>query len=199
MKKHIDELTKKYFVLHVCGRGAFNNDKTNVTNTNDNLAINCKNTSTNDNAPNDNSDSGTFKSKRTEGAYLCFEYADNIADFYAASDVVVSRAGATAVYEISALKKRAVFVPLPKGVSRGDQIFNAQLAEEYGAFTLCQNEQFSDNFLSTIEKALQNPPMRALSSDANGKIADIVCDSIGRGEKCRNKKLSPNGSQLSYS
>ncbi|MDE5601897.1 MAG: UDP-N-acetylglucosamine--N-acetylmuramyl-(pentapeptide) pyrophosphoryl-undecaprenol N-acetylglucosamine transferase [Clostridia bacterium] len=199
VKKHIDELTKKYFVLHVCGRGAFNNDRTNVTNTNDNRAVSCKNTSTNDNAPNDNSDSGTFKSKRTEGAYLSFEYADNIADFYAASDVVVSRAGATAVYEISALKKRAVFVPLPKGVSRGDQIFNAQLAEEYGAFTLCQNERFSDNFLSAIEKALQNPPMRALSSDANGKIADIVCDSIGRGEKCRNKKLSPNGSQLSYS
>ncbi|MBD5092611.1 MAG: UDP-N-acetylglucosamine--N-acetylmuramyl-(pentapeptide) pyrophosphoryl-undecaprenol N-acetylglucosamine transferase [Clostridiales bacterium] len=192
VKSHIDELTKKYFVLHVCGRGAFNNAPTNNSTANSSASA-----STNaSNSTNGNTEKNPPKAK---ASYLSFEYADNIADFYAASDVVLSRAGATAVYEISALKKRAVFVPLPKGVSRGDQIFNAQLAEEYGAFTLCQNEQFSDNFLSTIEKALQNPPMRAVSNDANGKIADIVCDSIGRGEKCRNKKLSPNGSQLSYS
>ena len=198
VQKHIDELTKKYFVLHVCGRGAFNNAPTNGT-----TASNKANAGTNTSDSTNMSDSTSANTKnnpaKAKASYLCFEYADNISDFYAASDVVLSRAGATAVYEISALKKRAVFVPLPKGVSRGDQIFNAQLAEEYGAFTLCQNEQFSDNFLSTIEKALQNPPMRAVSSDANGKIADIVCDSIGRGEKCRNKKLSPNGSQLSYS
>ncbi|MDE7373567.1 MAG: UDP-N-acetylglucosamine--N-acetylmuramyl-(pentapeptide) pyrophosphoryl-undecaprenol N-acetylglucosamine transferase, partial [Clostridia bacterium] len=120
---------------------------------------------------------------------------DNIADFYAVSDLVISRAGATAVYEISALKKRAIFVPLPKGVSRGDQIFNAELAEEYGGITLCQNESFSDKFLRTIEKALQNPPMRPISADANGKIADLICDSIRRGEKCKDKKPSQNGSQ----
>lgn len=168
----LPELTKKYFVLHVCGRGAFGN-KTSK-----------------------NTDLGYSPDK---SAYRRFEYADNISDFYAASDTVLSRAGATAVYEISALKKRAVFIPIPKGISRGDQIFNAELAEEYGAFALCQNEQFSDNLLPAIEKALQNPPMRPLSRDANGKIADIVCDSIGRGEKCKTKKLSQNGSPLSCS
>ncbi len=137
------------------------------------------------------------KAAANNRSYAVFDYADDIADFYAASDVVLSRAGATAVYEISALKKRAVFVPLPKGVSRGDQIYNARLAEEYGATTLCQNEQFSDNFLSAIEKTLQNPPMRAISCDSNGKIAEFVCDSIRRGEKCKDKKPSRNGSQLS--
>ena len=108
---------------------------------------------------------------------------------------MISRAGATAVFEISALKKRAIFVPLPKGISRGDQIYNAKLAEEYGGNVLCQNESFSDNFLSAIENALQNPPMRPISADSNGKIADIVCDSIRRGEKCKDKKPLPNGSR----
>ncbi len=172
VEKLLPKLTEKYFVLHVCGRGAF---------------------------PSQNGNPKFCAQPKNIPNYLRFEYADNIADFYAACDVIISRAGATAVYEISALKKRAVFVPLPKGVSRGDQIYNANLAEEYGAFTLCQNESFSDNFLPAIEKALQNPPMRSLSCDANGKIADIVCDSISRGEKCKDKKLSQNGSQLSCS
>lgn len=131
--------------------------------------------------------------------YRSFEYADNVADFYAVSDVVVSRAGATAVFEISALKKRALFIPLPKGISRGDQIDNAYLAQEYGGHVLMQDESFFDNFLPAIQKALKNPPMMCISNDANGKIADIVCDKLRRGEKCKNKKPSPNGSPSFYS
>jgi len=165
VKKNLDELTKKYFVIHIIGRQAEEN--------------------------------GGAKKKSAGNAnssYMRLDYADNIADYYAASDIVVSRAGATAVYELSALKKRVLFIPLPKGVSRGDQIDNAELAKKFGANVLLQNESFSDNFLGAIEKAKQNPPMSPVSYDANGKIADIVCDSIRRGVKCKNKKLSQNGS-----
>ncbi len=131
--------------------------------------------------------------------YMSFEYADNIADFYAVCDIVVSRAGATAVFEISALKKRALFIPLPKGVSRGDQIDNAYLAEEYGASVLLQNEAFFDNFINAVSNTLKKPPMRNISADANGKIADIVCDRLRRGEICKDKKQSQNGSPSLYS
>lgn len=146
----LDELTSKYFVLHVTGKAGGGVQRAD-----------CK----------------------------TFDYAEHIGDFYAAADVILSRAGATAVFEISALQKRAVFVPLPKGISRGDQIDNAELARELGAVVLCQDERFSDLLLPSIEKALQNAPMRALASDANGKIADAICDSIRRGEKCKDKKL----------
>lgn len=114
--------------------------------------------------------------------YLSFEYADEISDFYFASDVVLSRAGATAVAEISSLKKRAVFVPLPKGASRGDQLFNAKLAEDYGAQTTLQSadeKTFFDNLLTSLDIAAKNPPMRPVSTDTNGKIVSLVCDSIG--------------------
>lgn len=137
--------------------------------------------------------------RRMHKDYMAFEYADNIADFYSASDIVVSRAGATAVFEISALKKRALFIPLPKGVSRGDQIDNAHLAEEYGASVLLQDDYFFDNFINAISNTLKKPPMRNISADANGKIADIVCDRLRRGEKCKNKKQSQNGSPSFYS
>lgn len=127
--------------------------------------------------------------------YLQFEYADDVALFYTACDVVVSRAGATSVFEISQIGKRALFVPLPKGVSRGDQIYNADLAKEYGANVIKQDSAFFNNLPAAIETTLQNPPMKSISSDANGKIADIICDTLRRGEKCINKKPSPNGSQ----
>ncbi len=127
--------------------------------------------------------------------YVGFEYADDVASFYAASDLVLSRAGATAVFEISALKKRAVFVPLPKGASRGDQIYNAELAEQYGATVLRQDSSFSNRLVPSLKNALQNPPMRPLVYDSNGKIADLICDTLRRGEKCKDKKPSPNGSR----
>ncbi len=131
--------------------------------------------------------------------YLSYEYADNIALFYAVSDVILSRAGATSVFELSTLEKRVVFVPLPKGVSRGDQIDNAYLAQDYGAQILLQDEHFSNNFLPSILKAYKKLPMRKILDDSNGKIADIVCDRLRRGELCKDKKLSQNGSRSYYS
>lgn len=125
--------------------------------------------------------------------YRAFEYADDISIFYTACDVILSRAGATSVFEISSIGKRAVFVPLPKGASRGDQIYNADLAKEYGGIVLKQDSSFCDNFVGAIETAMQNPPMKPIKHDSNGKIADVVCDKLRRGEKCKNKKPSPNG------
>lgn len=133
--------------------------------------------------------SSNFSSKN----YMAVEYADDISRFYQSADLVISRAGATSVFEISALKKRAIFIPLPKGISRGDQIYNAELAKEYGATVLQQTEDLCDKILPAIEQTLQKPPMKTILNDANGKIANIICDSVRRGEKCKNKKPSPNG------
>ncbi len=132
-------------------------------------------------------------------SYKAYEYADDVGAFYGASDVVISRAGATSVFELSALQKKALFVPLPKGVSRGDQIDNAHLAKEYGANVLYQDENFSKDFVDAILDAYKNPPMTKITSDSNGKIVEIVCDRLRRGEICKDKKQSQNGSPSSYS
>ncbi|MGW0333553.1 UDP-N-acetylglucosamine--N-acetylmuramyl-(pentapeptide) pyrophosphoryl-undecaprenol N-acetylglucosamine transferase [Streptomyces sp. NPDC003011] len=42
------------------------------------------------------------------------------------ADLVVGRAGATTLAELEALGKRAVLIPLPASVSRGDQLVNAE-------------------------------------------------------------------------
>jgi UDP-N-acetylglucosamine--N-acetylmuramyl-(pentapeptide) pyrophosphoryl-undecaprenol N-acetylglucosamine transferase len=59
--------------------------------------------------------------------YAGFGYVhDALADLIAAADVVVSRAGATAIWELIATKKPHVLIPLSTQASRGDQIENAR-------------------------------------------------------------------------
>ena len=47
--------------------------------------------------------------------YAQFEYADReLADLFALADAVVSRAGATALFELLALRKPGLLIPLPR-------------------------------------------------------------------------------------
>ena len=65
--------------------------------------------------------------------YVQCEYLnEEMADAYACADILISRAGANALFEILALKKPALLIPYPKGASRGDQIVNAASFEERG-------------------------------------------------------------------
>ena len=58
--------------------------------------------------------------------YFPMAYAGKeLPHLYALADIVVSRAGANALAEILLLKKPNILIPLPKAVSRGDQILNA--------------------------------------------------------------------------
>lgn len=58
--------------------------------------------------------------------YRQYEYISaELPDLMAATDIVVSRSGANAVFEFMALKKPCLFIPLPLEASRGDQILNA--------------------------------------------------------------------------
>jgi len=59
--------------------------------------------------------------------YFQFDYLnEDMADALWLADVVVGRAGATTLAELDALGKPAVLIPLPRSVSRGDQIVNAE-------------------------------------------------------------------------
>ncbi|ATW02007.1 hypothetical protein CCU22_02265 [Candidatus Legionella polyplacis] len=58
--------------------------------------------------------------------YFQIEFANEIfSDLLAASDIVISRAGANIIYEILSLGKPNILIPLSKNASRGEQIDNA--------------------------------------------------------------------------
>lgn len=79
--------------------------------------------------------------------YFQKEFVDNIWDYFALSDLVVSRAGANSIFEILALKKPMLLIPLSKAQSRGDQIENANAFKRYGFASVLYEEELSLVFL----------------------------------------------------
>ncbi|MBQ9988767.1 MAG: undecaprenyldiphospho-muramoylpentapeptide beta-N-acetylglucosaminyltransferase [Clostridia bacterium] len=92
--------------------------------------------------------------------YRQYEYISaEMADLYAAADLVVCRSGANTCFELLALKKPAVFVPLPAAQSRGDQILNAEYFQRLGyAHVLPQETITDETLLAAIRRALTQAP-----------------------------------------
>lgn len=65
--------------------------------------------------------------------YVQYEYIkDEMSDLFALADVVVSRAGANAVFELLALHKPMLLLPLSGASTRGDQELNAEYFKKNG-------------------------------------------------------------------
>ena len=76
--------------------------------------------------------------------YVQFEYIRaELSDLFAASDLIISRAGANAICEILALRKPNILIPLSAKASRGDQILNAESFERQGYSYLLTEEDLS--------------------------------------------------------
>ena len=93
----------------------------------------------------------------TEG-YVQYEYIkEELPDLFALSDVVISRAGANAICEISALHKPNLLIPLSANASRGDQILNARSFEKQGFSMVLEEEEITDEkLLDTIHQLYKN-------------------------------------------
>lgn len=78
--------------------------------------------------------------------YHVIEYCDRMDLAFAACDLVVSRAGSTAVSEISGLGIPAVFVPYSFG--NGEQRFNARAVVEAGGALLVEDAEITPKWVS---------------------------------------------------
>ena len=73
------------------------------------------------------------ESLKDKAGYKQFEYVkDELPHLLQAADYVISRAGANVIFELLALKKPTLLIPLSKKNSRGDQILNANSFEKEG-------------------------------------------------------------------
>jgi UDP-N-acetylglucosamine--N-acetylmuramyl-(pentapeptide) pyrophosphoryl-undecaprenol N-acetylglucosamine transferase len=90
--------------------------------------------------------------------YVQYEYIDReLPDLLALADIVLSRAGANAVFEFLALAKPAVLVPLPLSASRGDQIQNAKYFEKKGyAVMVDQDTATPDTVADAVAHLYEN-------------------------------------------
>ncbi len=106
--------------------------------------------------------------------YRQFEFIADMGTLYAACDAVISRSGAGAVFEILALKKPSILIPL-EGATRGDQVENARYFSEKGlCYTLRQTQL--DLLEKKIEEIFQDEQLkeRLLSSSFQSGNAVIL-------------------------
>ena len=119
--KNIRELTKKYYVLHLVGKGNVNKKLTHIS------------------------------------GYKQIEFSTDMPTIFKASDYAISRAGANTIIELLANEILTIFVPLPKSVSRGDQIENAKYLEEKGlSKTILQENLNMQTFLDSLSNLKEN-------------------------------------------
>lgn len=101
--------------------------------------------------------------------YVQIEFESDMGGAYAAADLVISRAGSNALFEILALKKPSILIPL-EGQTRGDQIENARYFEKKGLARILS--QKDGTFLpEAVEDALRDDALRdnlAVSDFSNG-------------------------------
>lgn len=110
-------------------------------------------------------------------------YADNMPVLLNAADLVISRAGAIALSEITACGKPSVLVPSPN-VTNNHQYYNARALESVGAAILLQEEDFSkdESRLAYVVLKLKNNREKlnamAEASSRAGRIdaVDIIYD-----------------------
>ena len=89
--------------------------------------------------------------------YANFEYVtDELADYYALADLIVSRAGANALAEISALQKPNLIIPLPTSANNHQQKNAEYFAQHKASLLLEQKNLTAEKFLATILNLWQN-------------------------------------------
>lgn len=117
--------------------------------------------------------------------YLQLEYTHNIEDIFAFANFVVCRSGANTIFELLALNKPMLLIPLSKKQSRGDQIENAKVFESYGyARVLYEDQLNKNNLIKNIDELVKNKKQyiedmkRHKIVDSNKKIVDIILQQV---------------------
>lgn len=128
------------------------------------------------------------KSLKVVEGYAQFEYIkEELSDLMQLADIVISRAGSNTIFELLALKKPNILIPLSAKASRGDQILNANSFKKSGYSKVIEEENLNAlNLLEAIEEVNINKATyienmsKSKQRDSLGKIVSLI-------EEYRNK------------
>ncbi len=97
-------------------------------------------------------------------------FVDKIEDVYAPADIVVTRSGASAIFELALLRKPMILIPYPFAMSH--QLDNALVFSEKGAALLVEEKDLNAGGLADLILGLAKDAnqMKGLS-DASGRLA----------------------------
>lgn len=112
-----------------------------------------------------------IKNRGLEGLknVLIQDYFSNIYDYIAASDIVISRAGAMSISELASMKKATILVPSPN-VTNNHQFINAKTLEKANsAILISENRLYT--LVDTVKDLISNEKKRTELETAIGNFA----------------------------
>jgi UDP-N-acetylglucosamine--N-acetylmuramyl-(pentapeptide) pyrophosphoryl-undecaprenol N-acetylglucosamine transferase len=117
------------------------------------------------------------------------EFITDMSTAYAESDLVVCRAGATTLAELTVCKKPAILVPFPHAADN-HQVVNAKSLVDAGAAVMIEEKDLTGEVLAhEIRRILQSPEARESMARSAGRlgspqaakeIADVCADMVRR-------------------
>ena len=112
----------------------------------------------------------------TQG-YTQFEYvSEDLPHLFSAADFVVSRAGATTLFELLCLRKPTLLIPLSARASRGDQILNAKSFQNAGYSLVLNEEDLTPQTLIQSLTTLQQQSPTLQTAMAHWANRDAISD-----------------------
>lgn len=122
-----------------------------------------------------------------ESNFRMWEFNTTVNELMGAADVVVSRAGATTIAEMAALKKATILVPFER-LPGGHQVKNAERLKATNAAAVVNDSvmmEHPDKLLEEIRHLVKSPRLRAdmadslakeARSDAAKRLAEIILE-----------------------
>ena len=110
------------------------------------------------------------KQQQLEAKVKPIVFIDRMDLAYSMADVVISRAGAISISELSLVQKPVVFVPLPTA-AEDHQTKNAQQLVNADAAMMVKNDETPDKLLPTVYELLQDPKKQELLRTNIAKFA----------------------------
>ena len=118
------------------------------------------------------------------------EFIDDMSAAYAGADLVVCRAGATTLAELTVCKKPAILVPFPAAADN-HQVMNAQSLVDAGAAVMIEERDLTGELLAARDprdpraapsgaSGWRAPPGRLGSPQAAKEIADVCAELVRR-------------------
>lgn len=119
--------------------------------------------------------------------YVQFEYVnEDMPHILNTADIVISRSGANAIFELLVLKKPNILIPLSRKSSRGDQILNAASFEKSGYSMVLDEDSLDSNLLVNKVNEVykdRNIYINKMSNSKIGNGVDKIIDVIKRYSK----------------
>lgn len=133
-----------------------------------------------------------WEKAKLKSNFRMWEFNSAMHELMGAADVVVSRAGATTIAELAALKKAVVLVPFEQ-LPGGHQLKNAERLRERGAVLMVEDSEMQEKpevLLGAVKHLVRSPRERKVMAeklqaeakpDAAKKLAEVVLEVGNKG------------------